>query len=167
MPAAGPVTHWTMAAGPGVRIDTAMAAGDRVPPEYDPLIAKLLVHAGTRDAAIDRLRRALDETEVGGIQTTLPFDRFVVRHPSFRAADLSTGWVERWWDGAAQRRSAVEVALLAGGLVALDGGGAGEGVPLAVAATGEGRSRDGSPGGSRDGTWRAAGRTAAIDRWPR
>ena len=53
--------------------------GDRVPPEYDNLIAKIMVHAGDRPAAIGRLRRALDETEIGGIQTTLPFHRFVAR----------------------------------------------------------------------------------------
>ena len=65
--------------GPGVRVDTAIEAGDRVPPDYDNLIAKIMVHADDRAAAIDRLRRALDETEIGGIQTTLPFHRFVAR----------------------------------------------------------------------------------------
>ena len=88
--------------GPGVRVDTAMAAGDRVPPDYDPLIAKIMVHAADRPAAIDRLRRALDETEVGGIQTTLPFHRHVARDPSFLAAELSTGWVDDHWDGPAR-----------------------------------------------------------------
>jgi acetyl/propionyl-CoA carboxylase alpha subunit len=159
-PAAGTVSHWSMAAGPGVRVDTAIAVGDRVPPDYDPLIAKLLVHARTRDAAIDRLRRALDETEVAGVQTTVPFDRFVVRHPSFREADLSTGWVERWWDGPAERRSAVEVALLGGALAALDERSGAREVtsPITAAAPG---------GGSADGAWRAAGRVASIERWPR
>ena len=52
-----------------------------------------MVHAADRDAAIDRLRRALDETEIAGIQTTLPFHRFVARHAGFRAGDLSIGWV--------------------------------------------------------------------------
>ena len=62
-----------------------------------------MVHAADRPAAIDRLRRALDETEVAGIQTTLPFHRFVARHPGFRAGDLSTDWVAEHWDGAAER----------------------------------------------------------------
>ena len=61
------------------------------PGEYDPLIAKLMVHAADRDAAIDRLRRALDEMEIGGIQTTLPFHRFVARDPSFRAGTALDG----------------------------------------------------------------------------
>jgi len=159
-PAAGTISHWSMAAGPGVRVDTAIAPGDRVPPDYDPLIAKLLVHAGTREAAVDRLRRALDETEVGGVQTTLPFDRFVVRHPSFREADLSTGWVERWWDGPAERRSAIEVALLVGALTAIDErAGTAEGTRPVVG--------EAPAGDSSDGAWRAAGRAASIARWPR
>ncbi len=69
-----------------------------------------MVHAADRDAAIDRLRRALDETEIAGIQTTLPFDRFVARHPGFRAGDLSIEWVAESWDGAADRASHAGVA---------------------------------------------------------
>ena len=69
-----------MPSGPGVRVDTALAAGDRIPPDYDNLMAKVMVVAGDRPGAIDRMRRALDETEVGGLQTTLPFHRAVVRH---------------------------------------------------------------------------------------
>ncbi len=161
-PGAGLVSHWVMPAGPGVRVDTAIAAGDRVPPDYDPLIAKIVVHAPTRDEAIGRLRRALDEVEVGGIQTTLPFDRFVAAHPSFRAAELSTGWVERWWDGETARRGAVRVALLGAALATLGDPAAHPPAPAGVAA--------GSPdlaGAARPDPWRAAGRAAAVDRWPR
>ena len=93
-PTPGRVGRWVMPSGPGVRVDTAIESGDRVPPEYDNLIAKLLVHGPDRDAAIDRLRRALDETEIGGVQTTLPFHRFVASSEAFRSADLSTGWVD-------------------------------------------------------------------------
>ena len=104
-PTPGRVGRWVMPAGPGVRVDTAIESGDRVPPEYDNLIAKLLVHGPDRDAAIDRLRRALDETEIGGVQTTLPFHRFVASSEAFRAADLSTGWVgpALGWRGRASR----------------------------------------------------------------
>ena len=64
-----------------------------------------IVHGPDRDAAIDRLRRALDETEIGGVQTTLPFHRFVASSEAFRAADLSTGWVDAalGWRGRAPR----------------------------------------------------------------
>jgi acetyl/propionyl-CoA carboxylase alpha subunit len=157
-PTQGRVTRWVMPSGPGVRVDTAIEAGERVPPDYDPLVAKVMVHAADRPAAIARLRRALDEIEVGGIQTTLPFDRFVVRHPAFIAGDLSTGWVDEHWDGPPDRARAVRVALVAAGLAALVGpsmpGNAGPSVT--ALASPDGRS-----------AWHRDGREAAIDRWPR
>ncbi|HZC32893.1 MAG TPA: biotin carboxylase N-terminal domain-containing protein, partial [Candidatus Bathyarchaeia archaeon] len=76
-PAPGRIGRWEMSAGPGVRLDTAVAAGERVAPDYDPLIAKILVVDADRPAAIGRLVRALDETLITGIQTTLPFHRWV------------------------------------------------------------------------------------------
>jgi acetyl/propionyl-CoA carboxylase alpha subunit len=166
-PAAGTVSHWVMPAGPGVRVDTALSTGDRVPPEYDSLVAKVLVHAATRDEAIARLRRALDETEVGGIQTTLPFDHFLVRHPSFRAGELSTGWVDAWWDGPAARGSAVRIALLAAALAALRerDGGAWTAAREGVATATDGAPAAGAP--ARADPWRSAGRSAAVERWPR
>jgi acetyl/propionyl-CoA carboxylase alpha subunit len=150
-----------MPSGPGVRVDTALETGDRVPAEYDNLIAKVMVHAGTRDTAIDRLRRALDEVEIAGIQTTLPFHAFVARAPSFRAADLSTGWVGEHWDGPGEQRLAIEAAQLAAGLSAIDAAVAAGGVPAPIPAT--------SPrtGGSADGRWHRSGLEAAQDRWPR
>ncbi len=163
-PTPGRVRRWEMPDGPGVRVDTGIGAGDRVPAEYDNLIAKILVHAGDRDAAIDRLRRALDETEIAGLQTTLPFHRFVARSPAFRAAELSTGWVGEHWDGPASYRRAARIALLAAGLDAMSGG---LGTAPADAAAG---SRPGAPGsagtGSGDARWRQAARSAATDRWP-
>ena len=159
-PTPGRVRRWTMPSGPGVRVDTAIEAGDRVPPEYDNLIAKIMVHAGDRAAAIRRLQRALDETEIAGLQTTLPFHRFVARHRAFEAGELSTGWVGEWWDGPAEFRRAARLAQLAAGLDALGGG-------LTTAAAGGG---GGVPATSRsasdDGRWASSGREAAADRWP-
>jgi acetyl/propionyl-CoA carboxylase alpha subunit len=160
IPTPGRVTRWVMPAGPGVRVDTGIEAGDRVPPDYDNLIAKILVHAGDRDAAIDRLRRALDETEIAGIQTTLPFHRFVARGDAFRAAELSTGWVGEWWDGPAQHREAARSAMLAAALETLQDGVATGARPGAKAATL-------APDGSLDGRWREVARADATDRWPR
>ncbi|HEX9045198.1 MAG TPA: biotin carboxylase N-terminal domain-containing protein [Candidatus Limnocylindrales bacterium] len=182
-PTPGRVTRWTMPAGPGVRIDTATAAGDRIPGDYDPLVAKLIVHAADRPAAIARLRRALDELEIGGIQTTVPFHRFAVGHPTFAAADLSTSWVEQHWDGEVERHRAVEAAQLAAGLASLQ--------PLPAAKLAEpgaltaGLSGEmevtATPGqtgsaavAARDGrlrrlpgsAWRLAGRVSTNDRWP-
>jgi acetyl/propionyl-CoA carboxylase alpha subunit len=159
-PTPGRVRRWTMPSGPGVRVDTAIEAGDRVPPEYDNLIAKIMVHAGDRAAAIRRLERALEETEIAGLQTTLPFHRFVVRHRAFGAAELSTGWVGEWWDGPAEFRRAACLAQLAAGLDALDAG-------LAPAAPDGGAAAPAtSVSGSGDGRWASLGREAAVDRWP-
>ena len=149
-----------MPAGPGVRVDTAIEAGDRVPAEYDNLIAKVMVHAGDRPAAIDRLRRALDEAEIAGIQTTLPFHRFVARDTSFREGDLSTGWVGEHWDGPAAFGRAAGTAQLAAGLAAM------EEAMAAGAATVVAAPRAGT-GGSSDGRWQRSGLEAAEDRWPR
>jgi acetyl/propionyl-CoA carboxylase alpha subunit len=157
-PTPGRISLWAMPGGPGVRIDSGVGQGDRVPPEYDNLIAKLMVHAGDRDAAIDRLARALDETEIGGIQTTLPFHRFVSRDASFRSGDLSTGWVAERFDGPAELRRALRNAKLAAGLEAISGG---TGRPGRDAGAGTGS------GPEADGRWRAAGRADTIDRWPR
>ena len=158
-PTPGRVRRWVMPSGPGVRVETHIEAGDRVPPEYDNLIAKLLVDATDRDAAVDRLARALDETEIGGVQTTLPFHRHVARNESFRAGRLSTGWVGEHWDGEAARADALRQALLAAGLAAV-----GEGTVRPGSATGASRPAP-SPDGRGQG-WRSAARAAAVDRWP-
>jgi acetyl/propionyl-CoA carboxylase alpha subunit len=155
-PAPGTVGRWRMPAGPGVRVDTALDAGERVPPDYDPLIAKLMVDAADRPTAIARLRRALDEVEVTGIQTTLPFDRALVRNPRFARAELSTDWVTEEWDGAAERARAIELAVVV----------AATAIPATPSqAAPVTRSADGrSAFPSRD--WATIAREEAVDRWP-
>ena len=154
-PTPGRITLWTMPGGPGVRVDSGVGQGDRVAPEYDNLIAKLMVHAADRDAAIDRLRRALDETEIGGVQTTLPFHRFVARDESFRDGAVFTGWVGEHYDGPEELRRALRVAKLAAGLEAVGR----PAQPTARAA----------PAAIHRGTAAGArtGRADAMDRWPR
>jgi acetyl/propionyl-CoA carboxylase alpha subunit len=152
-PAPGRIGRWVMPAGPGVRVDTAVEAGERVPPDYDPLIAKVLVVAADRGAAIERLRRALDEVAVGGIQTTLPFHRFVARHAGFAAGDLSIEWVAEHWDGEADRARALQKALLAAGLAARDG--------LQDASTGAALLAP-DPADA----WTREARERGVDRWP-
>ncbi len=82
--------------GLGVRVDSALYSGYAVPPHYDSLVAKLVVHAGTRAEAIARLERALDEMVVDGIRTTLPLHRRIARDPEFRAGDYTIHWLERF-----------------------------------------------------------------------
>ena len=160
-PTPGRVGRWVMPSGPGVRVDTHIEAGDRIPADYDNLIAKLMVHAHDRDAAIDRLRRALDETEIGGVQTTLPFHRVVARSPAFQAGDLSTGWVEEHWDGEGERARAVGRALLATGLATIAGGPAPVGMAASEALPWDGVARPPGHNG-----WRHGGRAGGVDRWP-
>ncbi|MGH2466343.1 MAG: biotin carboxylase N-terminal domain-containing protein, partial [Candidatus Limnocylindrales bacterium] len=89
-PVPGTLTAWREPGGPGVRVDGWVEAGTRITSDYDPLLAKILVVAPDRPAALARLGRALDELEVGGLQTTLPFDRWLVEEPAFVTAALTT-----------------------------------------------------------------------------
>ena len=159
-PTPGRIRRWAMPAGPGVRVDCGLEAGDSVPPEYDNLVAKIMVVAGDRDAAIDRLRRALDETEVAGIQTTLPFHRFVAGSARFRAGELSTGWVDDNWDGPGAYAVALRRAQLAAGLDALERG---LGLDPVAGSSGQSHVADAA---ARSGGWGSSARAAALDRWP-
>jgi acetyl/propionyl-CoA carboxylase alpha subunit len=97
-PAPGHITTWRPPSGPGVRLDSGVEEGSVVSEHYDPLVAKLLVVAQDRPAAIARLRRALGELEVGGIQTTLPFHRWLLDQPDFaEASGLATDLVDLTW----------------------------------------------------------------------
>jgi acetyl-CoA carboxylase biotin carboxylase subunit len=93
-PCPGQVAEWTPPAGAGVRVDTHVEPGAWVPPFYDSLLAKLVVHGRNRAAAITRLGQALDEFRAEGIPTTLPFHRTVAGHPDFREGRVHTRWVE-------------------------------------------------------------------------
>jgi acetyl/propionyl-CoA carboxylase alpha subunit len=77
----------------GVRVDAGVAEGDEVGLAYDPMIAKLIAHGETRDEALRRLRTALDETEVRGVVTNLPFLRWLVAHPAVRAGRTTTAFL--------------------------------------------------------------------------
>ena len=93
LPQPGPVEQLVLPAG--IRVDAGVAEGDVVGGDYDPMIAKLIAHGADRDEALDRLATALAETSVGGVTTNLPFLRWLVGHPAFRAADLSIDFLDR------------------------------------------------------------------------
>jgi acetyl-CoA carboxylase biotin carboxylase subunit len=99
MPTPGRVTAYHAPGGLGVRVDSALYAGYFVPPFYDSLVAKLIVHAPTRERAIDRMRRALDEFAVVGIKTTIPLHQRIVDDPDFQAGDYTIHWLERFVAG--------------------------------------------------------------------
>ncbi len=95
MPSPGLVTHLHLPAGNGVRVDTALYAGYRIPSEYDSMIAKVIVHAPDREAAIMKMRSALDEMVVLGVETNLDFQYQIMRHPEFCEGRADTGFIER------------------------------------------------------------------------
>jgi acetyl-CoA carboxylase, biotin carboxylase subunit len=94
-PSPGRVATLTLPAGPGVRVDTMLYPGCVVPPYYDSLLAKIIVHAETRASALARLRRALDEFEIEGVVTTAPLHQRLCRLSEVQDAQFDTGFLER------------------------------------------------------------------------
>jgi len=98
-PTPGKVSVFHAPGGLGVRVDSALYAGYVVPPYYDSLVAKLIVHAPTRREAIARMRRALAEFAVVGIKTTIPLHQRIIEDPQFQAGDYTIHWLERFVAG--------------------------------------------------------------------
>ncbi len=96
VPSPGLITAFNLPGGPGVRVDTAAYPGYFVPPYYDSMIAKLIVHARTRELAIARMRRALGAMVIEGIKTTIPLHLKIMDDPKFRAGELSTKFMEEF-----------------------------------------------------------------------
>ena len=94
MPSAGRVTAWIPPGGFGVRVDSHLMAPYSVPPFYDSLLAKIIVHADDRGTAIERMRRALAETVVEGVKTTIPFHQRLLSDPAFREGGFRLGRLE-------------------------------------------------------------------------
>src|SRR5260370_1623402 len=96
MPSVGRIRTWrTPDQSNGLRIDAGYREGDAVSPHYDAMLAKVIAWAPTRDAAIERLNRALEETDVRGIVTNIPFLSALLTHPHVRANAIDTGFIER------------------------------------------------------------------------
>jgi acetyl-CoA carboxylase biotin carboxylase subunit len=96
MPSPGRVTDYHAPGGLGVRVDSALYAGYRVPSYYDSLIAKLIVHGTSRNECLMRLRRALEEFVIGGIETSIPLHRRLIAAPDFINGDYDIRWLERF-----------------------------------------------------------------------
>jgi len=165
LPAPGTVTRWRPPSGPGVRLDSGVVEGDVIGGGFDSMLAKLIVTGATREQALERSRRALDELEVAGMPTVVPFHRAIVSDPAFTSEPFSvhTRWIETEFDNQippyadptedpdapAERQTVVvevggrrlEVSLPGG--LALGGGGA---VPGGVAAKPRRRGGGGSGG---------------------
>ena len=98
-PSPGTITQFHSPGGLGVRFDSAIYTGYRIPPYYDSLAGKLIVHAKNRNECLLRLRRALDELVVGGIETTIPLFQKLVREPDIINGDYSIHWLENYLSG--------------------------------------------------------------------
>jgi acetyl-CoA carboxylase biotin carboxylase subunit len=96
-PCPGRITRFHAPGGPGVRIDTALETGSEISSHYDSLIAKLIVHGQTREEALGRMRRALEECVVEGVKTTLPLHRRILDDPDFQKGRFSTSFLERFF----------------------------------------------------------------------
>ena len=155
-PSPGTIAYLREPSGPGVRVDSGVANFSEVSIHYDPMIAKLAVWGRTRYEAIERLRRALDEYQVAGITTTLPFFREVARDEEFVAGKLDTGFITRF----NERRTVIEPPQ--------------EQVDLAIIAAAIHYARHEQPvfvptgpQTASDGRWKMAGRAAGLRRWKR
>ena len=96
IPSPGRITDYHAPGGLGVRVDSAIYSGYVVPPFYDSLIAKLIVHGSTRNECMMRLRRALEEFVIGGVNTTIPLHQRLIAEPDFLNGDYDIHWLEKW-----------------------------------------------------------------------
>jgi acetyl-CoA carboxylase biotin carboxylase subunit len=94
-PSPGRITKWVPPQGPGIRLDTHCFEGYTVPPYYDSLIGKLIFYATDRNAAIEGMQRALEAFKIKGIETTVPFLKFVLAQPDYRSCIITTRWLEK------------------------------------------------------------------------
>jgi len=100
-PSPGVIQRYHAPGGMGVRVDSALYQGYTVPPHYDSLVAKLIVHGGTRNECLMRLRRALEEFVISGIETTIPLHQKLMTSEAFLNGDYDIGWFERTFNGKA------------------------------------------------------------------
>jgi acetyl-CoA carboxylase biotin carboxylase subunit len=98
VPSPGRITDFHAPGGLGVRVDSALYSGYSVPPYYDSLVAKLIVHGKSRNECLMRLRRALEEFVIGGIETTIPLHQRLMNEPDVLNGDYHIHWLEQWLD---------------------------------------------------------------------
>ena len=153
LPATGRVVAYAEPGGPGVRVDSGIAAGSEVTAHYDPLLLKVIAHGRDRDEALARMRRALAELDVGGVTTNIAFQRALIAHPDVRVGRVHTRWLEDHADevveaAAAMRRETEPLAAVLAAWLQM------EGSP---------KSRpEATPPGVDGGRWRSAARWTGL-----
>jgi acetyl-CoA carboxylase biotin carboxylase subunit len=121
LPSTGRLTGYRPPAGPGVRVDSGVEEDAMIGVYYDPMIAKLIVHAAARQLGLDRMARALREFLILGVRTSIPLHHWLVAHPDVRSGSVDTGWLEREWSPAQAESvaspDALETAAIAAALL--------------------------------------------------
>ncbi|GAB3144413.1 acetyl/propionyl/methylcrotonyl-CoA carboxylase subunit alpha [Marisediminicola antarctica] len=158
MPSPGPVHVLRFPGGPGVRVDSGVTTGDVISGAFDSLLAKLIVTGSSRADAIERSRRALDEFEIAGLPTVLPFHRAIVRDPAFTSEPFSiyTRWIETEfvntiepWSGSLAEQE--PTSLRTSVVVEVDGKRVEVGLPARLGAAGAGPAAPSAPTRRRSG----------------
>ncbi|MBR6355799.1 MAG: acetyl-CoA carboxylase biotin carboxylase subunit [Alphaproteobacteria bacterium] len=104
VPCPGKITEWHAPGGLGVRVDSEIYSGYTIPPFYDSMIAKLIVHAGTRNAALMRLRRALEEFVIMGVKTTIPLHQEIISQPEYLDGQYDIHWLEHFMQTLSEKK---------------------------------------------------------------
>jgi len=110
-PSTGKLTRYRPPHGEGIRVDDGYQEGLEIPIHYDPMIAKLIVHAPSRQEAIDKMRHAIDDYEIRGVDTTLQFGKFAINHPAFISGNFDTHFVEEHMEEFLAEQQAANYAL--------------------------------------------------------
>ncbi len=120
LPDIGTLTTYKRPQGNGIRVDDGFEQGMTIPFYYDPMIAKMICHAQTRDQAIAKTVRAIDEYEITGVETTLGFCRFVMQHQAFRSGQFDTRFVENYFTGKVLKPGSDETEEMIAAAMAVD-----------------------------------------------
>lgn len=119
LPDIGKLVRYRAPQGDGIRVDDGFEEGDEIPIYYDPMISKLIVHAPTREEAIDKMIKAIDNYEISGVATILPFCRYALDHESFRSGDFNTHFVNDYFQDPEVLKSNkddIEIAAIIGAI---------------------------------------------------
>jgi len=151
LPSTGRLLGYRPPSGPGVRVDSGVAAGDSISVHYDPMVAKLIVWAEDRPRGLRRMARALREFLVLGVRTSIPLHLWLMEHPAVQAGTVDTGWLEREWHGTGrQDASETEAAAIAAALLA------------GARTAAEAETLAAAPSAPRQSAWGRAARQAAV-----
>ncbi len=118
LPSTGMVTHFVQPHGPGIRVDSGIESGDEITQYYDPMVAKIIVYAENRPAAIERMRNALEQCAVFGVKTNAPLLHTIVTHPAFKKGDTHTSFLDEYGliGNTASQAALPDMALVAAAL---------------------------------------------------